>query len=159
MIEHVLDAVKAYLTAGITAELAAQNTAHGADSVTLADPAAIYIQEKRVEGIQAYPAIILVPRHTENVQYQQGQKDAQHEVAVYVALVGQVEETVAKQLYRYARAVEVLIEKTRGQGTAPYTITASEVTGIDYFVAEADAEWLRKAAVIEARLTERVASA
>lgn len=115
MIEHAAEQIRTTLRAQYATRLGqVDSAANAADGVSLVlgapRSADFFIAEPAV--MPTLPACFILARATEPiVEMQTSQKDVWHEFDVAVLLAGTVEETVARMIWRHARAIENVLER------------------------------------------------
>lgn len=109
--EGAVDALNTYLQANMAAKLTALNTAYN-DGITLAAPAAYYLDEMSLEEVPSFPIVFILGRRATVERYNASFTDATHEIDIGVMVLEQTSETLQRRLYRYMRAIwELVVER------------------------------------------------
>lgn len=120
--EGLIDALNTYITANITAKLAALDTEY-TDSIVLAVPVATYVGIKSLKSIPQYPAMFIFSPSQRIQARNVGEVRVFPEVVVGIVEQDADSETLQRRLYRYGRA---LVELVQAADPAGWIISTGE---------------------------------
>jgi hypothetical protein len=131
LIEPLLDGARDYMLAALPARLLTLTAAIG-DGLELPmfDERAVYTVDKAL--LTLFPALEIMPgttRETRRISANPTVYDFDHQMVFAVTVAGMDENTLARQLFRYLRAVAELIEEDTALGVGALDTV---ITGINY---------------------------